>query len=78
MLYPEKGIPVTFKLTTRYNNESAKINQDRCLCYYEEKTNSLILGVFDGHGEKGHVIAEVNVFCGNHSIRVFVISLYIT
>ena len=58
MLFPEKGKPLTFKLTSRYNDSSTKTNQDRCLCYYDEKTNSLIVGIFDGHGEKGHIIAE--------------------
>ena len=36
-----------------------KVNQDRCLCYLDEKTQSLIVGVFDGHGVNGHLIAEV-------------------
>ena len=60
MLFLEKGVFSLLILTSRYNKASTKINQDRCLCYYDEKTYSLIVGIFDGHGEKGHIIAEVS------------------
>lgn len=46
-------------LVNRYSRLRKKINQDRCLCYYDEKTQSIIVGVFDGHGVNGHVISEV-------------------
>lgn len=59
MHYPEKGSDLSYDWLYRYYRLKTKINQDRCLCYYDEKTQSLIAGVFDGHGENGHVISEV-------------------
>lgn len=42
----------------RYNNMK-KPNQDRVLVHYDEDTKSLIIGVFDGHGRKGHFVSQV-------------------
>lgn len=55
-----------------------KINQDRCLCYYDEKTQSLIVGVFDGHGEQGHIISEVCILEYTTRNRKFEIYFFIT
>lgn len=55
----ERGMDVGSGLVNRYSRLRKKINQDRCLCYYDEKTQSIIVGVFDGHGVNGHVISEV-------------------
>ena len=40
-------------------NHMKKPNQDRVLVHYDEATRSLIVGVFDGHGKDGHLVAHV-------------------
>lgn len=42
----------------RYN-KMKKPNQDRVLVHYDKSTKSLIIGVFDGHGRNGHLVAQV-------------------
>lgn len=44
------------------HNRVNKPNQDRVLVHYDELTKSLIVGVFDGHGKEGHLVAHVRTF----------------
>lgn len=44
------------------HNRVNKPNQDRVLIHYDEPTKSLIVGVFDGHGKEGHLVAHVRTF----------------
>ena len=46
------------RLICRYNKMN-KPNQDRVLVHYDKNTKSLIIGVFDGHGRKGHLVSQV-------------------
>lgn len=39
---------------------SGKPNQDGLLIEYDESTRSLIAGVFDGHGEFGHIVVNAS------------------
>ena len=42
----------------RNSHNGKKDNQDRVLVYYDAKSNSLLLGIFDGHGKDGHDVAS--------------------
>lgn len=40
---------------------STKINQDRYTIQVDPDTNTILLLVLDGHGDKGHIISDVTV-----------------
>ena len=53
------GFGILSHLLSRSHNHMKKPNQDRVLVHYDEDTRSLIVGVFDGHGKDGHLVAHV-------------------
>lgn len=41
-----------------FSHNGKKPNQDRTLLYYNKESGYLLAGVFDGHGNEGHMIAS--------------------
>ena len=71
------GFGILSHLLSRSHNHMKKPNQDRVLVHYDEDTRSLIVGVFDGHGKDGHLVAHVTcIFKLLFMYSLFGISFY--
>ena len=71
------GFGFSSPLLSCSHNHMKKPNQDRVLVHYDEATRSLIVGVFDGHGKDGHLVAHVTcIFKLLFMYSLFGISFY--